>query len=127
MLGVGEGEPPLSAGEQPRENPLELLGRVAEGLGEGLLDPFVDLLDDVEQVALGPLEVLELRGEEGMALLERGELLEGEGVDPAEGGELAFGRPQPLLLRLADEGLRLRLELLVRVGVAVAAIRVGSA
>ena len=52
---VGEHEPSLAAGEEPLEDALELHRRVLERLGEDLLDPLVDLLDDVEQVALAVL------------------------------------------------------------------------
>ena len=52
VAGVGEDQPALAAGEQPGEDPLELRRGVVEGLGEDLLDALVDLLDDVEQVAL---------------------------------------------------------------------------
>ena len=61
---VGEDQAALAAGEQPREDALELAGRVVVGRGEDLLDPLVDLADDVEQVAAGLLQVLELLGEE---------------------------------------------------------------
>ena len=74
------------------------------GRREDLLDPLVDLADDVEQVAPGLLEVLELLGEELVALLERGELLEGQRVDPAEQGQRPVGGTGPLLLLLADVG-----------------------
>jgi hypothetical protein len=77
---VGEHQPALAAGEEPREDALELRRRVQVGLGEDLLDPLVDFADDVEQVALGGAEVLELGGEEGVALLEGGELLEASGL-----------------------------------------------
>ena len=107
VVGVGEDEPPLAAGEEPLEDPLELLPGVVERLGEDLLDALVDLLDDVEQVALGALEVLELRGEEGVPLLERRELLERERVDPAQGLQPPLGLAQPLLLLLAHVGHRL--------------------
>ncbi len=78
-----------------------------EGLGEDLLDALVDLLDDVEEVALGALEVLELGREEGVPLLERRELLERERVDPAEGLQAPLGPAQPLLLLVAHVGGRL--------------------
>ena len=79
---------------------------VGVGLGEDLLDPLVDLADDVEQVAAGALEVLELLGEELVPLLERRELLERQRVDPAELGQRPLGGAQPLGLLLAVEGHR---------------------
>ena len=100
---VGEDEPPLTAGEEPLEDPLELDRGVLEGLGEDALDALVDLLDDVEQVALGVLEVLELLGEELVTLLEGRELLEGERVDAPQRVQLALGLAQPLLLGLTHE------------------------
>ena len=48
---VGEHQPALAAGEQPREDALELRGGVRERRREHLLHPLVDLPDDVEQVA----------------------------------------------------------------------------
>ncbi len=53
------------------------------------------------------LEVLELLGEELVALLQRGELLQRERVDLAELRQLALGRAQPLLLRRPVERRRL--------------------
>ena len=52
-----------------------------------------------------------LLGEELVPLLHRRELLQRERVDPAQQGEVTLGRPQPLLLLLADvrRGLRLGL------------------
>ena len=107
---------PSPPGNSRCEDPLELRRGVLERLGEDPLDALVDLLDDVEQVALGVLEVLELLGEELVPLLEGGELLEGERVDAPERVQLALGLAQPLLLRLAHErdGLGLR-----RVGVGI--------
>ena len=84
VAGVGEDEPPLAAREQPREDVVEGRADVGPGLGEDLLDPLVDLRDDVEQVLAGPAEVLELLAEELVPLLQGGELLERERVDPAE-------------------------------------------
>src|SRR5690606_26583592 len=83
VVGIGEDEPSLTAREEPLEDALELDSSVLEGLGEDALDPLVDLPDDVEEVALGALEVLELLGEELVPLLEGRELLEREGVDAA--------------------------------------------
>ena len=51
----------------------------------------VDVGDDVEQVLAGGLDVLELGGQEVVALLQRGELLQRQRVDPAQLGELALG------------------------------------
>ena len=57
--------------------------------------------DDVEEVLAGGLEVLELLGEELVPLLQRGELLQRQRVDPAEHRQRALGRAQPLGLLLA--------------------------
>ena len=107
VVGVGEDQPPLAAGEQPGERRLEGLLHVGVGLGEDLLHPRVDLADDVEQVVAGLLEVLELLGEEAVPLLQRRELLERQRVDRAEHRQLALGGAQPLGLLLADERRRL--------------------
>ena len=53
VVGVGEHQPALAAREQPREGLLEGPLHVGVGLGEDLLDPGVDLADDVEEVACG--------------------------------------------------------------------------
>ena len=58
--------------------------RIAIGLREDLLNALVDLAHDVKQVAPGVLEVLELLGQELVALLQRGILLQRQRVDPAE-------------------------------------------
>jgi hypothetical protein len=114
VVGVGEHQPALAAGEQPGEDPLEGLLDVAVRLGEDLLDPLVDLLDDVEQVAPGLLQVVELFGQEPVPLLHRVVLLQRERVDPPELVECALGRPEPLgHLRPV---VRLRLELHHRLG-----------
>ena len=101
VLWVGEDQPPLPAREEPREDPTEGRSGVEIGVGEDPLDPFVVRLDDVEQVALGAAEVLQRGREEGMPLLERGELFQSQRVDPAERGQGAFGAPEPLLLDLS--------------------------
>ena len=51
----------------------------------------VDVGDDVEQVLAGRLDVLELGGQEVVALLQRGELLQRQRIDPAQLVELALG------------------------------------
>src|SRR4030095_4874635 len=89
VVGLGEDEAALAAGEQQPEGALELLGHVLEGLAEDLTDAVVDRPDDLEEVAAALLQVLELAGQEGVALLQGLELLEGERVDPAEQGQAA--------------------------------------
>ena len=74
------------------------------GLGEDLLDALVDLTNNVHQIALGALEVLQLLGQELVAFLQRGILLQREGVDPAQGGELALGGAQAFGLDVAHVG-----------------------
>src|SRR6266511_46549 len=91
VLRVGEQQAAVAAGEQQPEGPLELAGHVLERLAEHLADPLVDGPDDLEQVAAALLEVLELAGQEGVALLQRPELLEGERVQATvqRGGDTA--------------------------------------
>ena len=86
----------------------ELTFDVDEGLGEHLQDAGVDVGDDVEQILAGALDVLELRGQEVVALLQRGELLQRQRVDPAELVEFAFGLLGPALLGRAVERHRAR-------------------
>ena len=97
---VGEHEPSLPAGEQLGDQPLELLGHVAERRGERLGDLAVDLGDDLEQVATSLAHVVELTLHEVVALLERLELAGREQVHPAEQGEAALHELLALLDRL---------------------------
>ena len=98
VVGVGEQQPALAAGEQRGEHLGELAFHVGVGLGEHLQDAVVDVGDDVEQILARRLDVLELGGQEVVALLQRGELLERQGVDPAQFGEFTFGLLGPALL-----------------------------
>ena len=91
VVGVGEPQPALAAGEQRGEHPLELALHVGVGVGEHLQDAGVDVGHDVQQVLACGLDVLELGGQEVVALLQRRELLERQRVDPAQLGQLAFG------------------------------------
>ena len=107
VVRVGEDQPTLAAGEQPAEDPLELDRDIVVGLGEDPLDPLVDLADDVEQVALDRLRSSSWVGEERVPLLQRGELLQRQRVDPPERREPPLAAAQPLLLGLAHVGLGL--------------------
>src|SRR5215472_17179333 len=98
VVGLGQHQPALAAGEQPREDLLELGRGVGEGRREHLLDPVIDLFDHGEQVPPGLLEVLELVGQERVALLEGRVLLQGQRVDLAELVKLALRGGGPLLL-----------------------------
>src|SRR5499433_3932951 len=98
VVGLGQHQAALAAGEQPREDLLELGRGVGERRREHLLDPVIDLFDHGEQVPPGLLEVFELGGEERVALLQRRELLQGERVDLTELGKLALRGGGPLLL-----------------------------
>ena len=98
VVGVGEQQPALAAGEQRRKHLLELAFHVDVGLGEHLQDAVVDVGDDVEQILAGRLDVLELGGQEVVALLQRGELLQRQRIDPAELVEFAFGLLRAALL-----------------------------
>ena len=53
VVGIGEQQPALAAGEQRGEHLAELALHVGVGLGEHLQDAVVDLGDDVEQVLAG--------------------------------------------------------------------------
>src|SRR5690606_39614490 len=97
VVGVGEQQPALAAGEQPAEDALELARGVGERLGEDGLDALVDLADDLLEVGARLLEVGELLGEEQVPLLERGVLLQRERVYPAELGERALARKRTRL------------------------------
>ena len=82
---------PSPPGNNAENTSLELAFHVDEGLGEHLQDAVVDVGDDVEQILAGPLDVLELGGQEVVALLERGELLQRQRINPAELVEFAIG------------------------------------
>src|SRR5580693_659211 len=90
VIGLGEHQVALAAGEQPGEQLLELAGGVGVRGGEHLLHPVVHLLDHGEQVTPGLAEVVELGGEERVALGERGVFLQGQRVDLAEPVELTL-------------------------------------
>src|SRR6516162_10390027 len=104
VVGLGQYQPALAAGEQPREDLLELGRGVGEGRREHLLDPVIDLFDHGEQVPPGLLQVLELVGQERVALLQRRVLLQGQGVDLAELVKLALRGGGTLLLLGPDVG-----------------------
>ena len=82
---------PSPPGNNAENTSPELAFDVGIGLGEHLQDALVDVGDDVEQVLARGLDVLELRGQEVIALLERGELLQGQGVDAAQLVEFTLG------------------------------------
>ena len=65
---------------------------------EHLEDLVVDLADDGQQVPPGVLQVLQLRGEEPVALLQRRELLQRERVDLAQQREVLLRPARPALL-----------------------------
>src|SRR5215470_12993944 len=104
VVGLGQDQLALAAGEQAPEDLLELPGGVLEGGREHLLDPVVHLLDDGQQVAAGLLEVLELRGEERVPFLQGRVRLQGQRVHLAELVELALRRGGPPLLLGPDVG-----------------------
>ena len=107
VRGVGEHQPALPAGEEPRERRVEGLLDVGVGLAEDLLDPVVHVLDDLEEVLAGAAQVVELLGEELVTLLQRRELLQRQRVDLAQHRQRPLGGLEPLDLLLADEGDRL--------------------
>ncbi len=75
------------------------------GVGEQLEDLGVDVLDDAGEVLAGLDDVVELGGEEFVAFLECLELLEGERVDLAQGGEVLLRLSEAFLLLGAVEVL----------------------
>ncbi len=75
-----------------------------EGGGEDLLDPLVDLLDDVQEVLARGLEILQLLGQELVPLLQRRELLQRQRVDLAEREIVLLRLPEPAFLLLAVVG-----------------------
>jgi hypothetical protein len=79
-----------------------------EGLGEDVEDLHIDLADDGEQVTSGGFEILQLGGQELVALLERGELLQRQWVDLAEQGEITLGALRPAGLPGSVVARRLR-------------------
>ena len=91
VVGIGQQQPALATGEQRRKHFAELAFHVGVGLGEHLQDARVDVVDDVEQILAGRLDVLELGGQEVVALLQRGELLQRKRIDAAQLVELALG------------------------------------
>jgi len=113
VIRLGQHEPARAAGEEPREQPLELTRGVGVGGGEHLLHPVVDLLDHREQVAAGLAQVFKLGGEELVPLYQRLVLLKRERVDLAQPGELPVRLRRPLLLLRPHvrhgDGLGLRL------------------
>src|SRR3546814_8204879 len=90
-LRVGQRDTSGAAGEQDREDLREGLPGVLERREEDRLHPLVQLIDDRHEIRAGLCEVGELLGEEGVALFERGVLLEGERIDATELPELALG------------------------------------
>ncbi len=77
---------------------LELARGVGERVGEHLLHPVVDLLDDGEQVPPGLAEVLELGLKERVPLFQRGELLQRQRVDLPKLVKLPLRRVSALAL-----------------------------
>src|SRR6202022_4859961 len=91
VVGVGEPQPALPAGEQGGKHPAELAFHVGVRVGEHLQDAGVDIGNDVKKILSCGLDVLELGGQEVVALLQRRELLERQRVDPDQLGQLSFG------------------------------------
>ena len=88
VVGLGEHEPSRAAREEVAEQGGEVIGDVGVGGGEHRLDLVIDGLDHPRQLAPCRAHVLELLVEEGVALLQLGELLERERVDRTEQAQL---------------------------------------
>ena len=108
---IGEDEPTFASGEQPREDQFELALHVPVGLREDFLHACIHFLDDVEQVVPRALEIVELLGQEALALLQRRVFLQGERVDSAEQRETALGFLESFLLLASYVGVGRRLGL----------------
>src|SRR3954454_16867254 len=95
VVGLGEDQVALAAGEQAAEEVLELARGVGVGRGEHLLHPVVHLLDHGQQVPPGLAEVVELGGQERVPFGQRLVLLQGQRVALAQPVELLarLGRP----------------------------------
>jgi len=89
IVGLGEFQHADPTGEQCAEQLSEVGAHVGECAGEDVLDLLIDRLDDPGEIATGRPDIFELFLEERVALLEFGELLEGEWVDRTEEPELA--------------------------------------
>ena len=111
---IGEDESTFASGEQPREDQFELALHIPVGLREDFLHACIHFLDDVEQVVPRALEVVELLGQEALALLQRRVFLQGERVDSAEQGETALGFLESFLLLASYVGVGRRLGLAFR-------------
>ena len=87
---------PVPPGNSVADEHLEVLVHVGEGLGEDPHDLVVDGPDDLVQLSAGPAHVLDLLLEETVTLLERAELLQGQGVHRAERRQLRLHGRGPL-------------------------------
>ena len=88
----------LAAGEQLRDEPLELHRDVPVGCGERFGDLAVDLGDQLQEVSPRRPNVIELALHEVVSLLHRSEFADGKEVDPAQQSET----PLHQLLSLRD-------------------------
>ena len=90
VVRLGEHEPAAAAGEQHREQLVEVAGDVGERRLEHRHDLLVDGLDHARQLSARVLHVVELLLQEFVALDERLVLRERERVDRAHEAQLAF-------------------------------------
>ena len=97
VVGIGQHEPALAAGEEPADDRLEFVRNVGIRGTEDLLHPVVHFPDHRQQVTAGLLQVLKLRHQECVPLLERSELFQRERIDLAELIELPLGPCRPAL------------------------------
>ena len=121
VIGLGEHEPPRPAREEVAEEGRKVIGDVGIGGGEDRLDLMVDGLDDPRELTTGRAHVLELLVEEGVTLLQLGELLEGQRVDRPEQAQFPIQLAYPAL-RCDAVGKWWRLGSLGDVGLDVAVV-----
>ncbi len=99
VVGLAHVEPALAAREERRDQRGEVLVHVGEGLGEGGHDLLVECAQDLLEFAARVAHVADLGVQVLVASLERGQLLERERVDRAEGRDAGLELGDPRLER----------------------------
>ncbi len=98
VVGLGQPQPSFTTGEQCGEHAAKFAFHVYERVIEHLQDAGVNIGDDAQQILAGSLDILELGGQEIVALLQGSKLFERQRVDPAQLGKRTLGAFGPALL-----------------------------